>query len=168
MFMGPLDAAKPRQVTGVSGVRRFLDRAWRIVCGDNDMLQPAVRDVPAPDGLLRLRHQTVAAVAQDIETLRFNTAIERLMKLANALTVATVRPLQTAEAFVLLFAPFAPHIAEELWCKLGYQGTLAYAARGQTSILLWQWMSSRNTWCKSMAKSATVSTWRPAWIRQRS
>ena len=125
MFMGPLDAAKPWQMTGVSGVRRFLDRAWRIVCGEDDALHPAVREAAAPDDLLRLRHRTVAAVTHDIEALRFNTAIARLMELANALTVATVRPRETVQTFVLMLAPFAPHIAEELWSKLGHQGTLA-------------------------------------------
>jgi leucyl-tRNA synthetase len=128
MFMGPLDAAKPWQMAGVSGVRRFLDRAWRIVCGEDDTLLPAVRDVAAPDDLLRLRHKTVAAVTQDIEALRFNTAIARLMELANALTVAAVRPRDVVETFVLLLAPFAPHIAEELWSKLGHHGTLTYVA----------------------------------------
>lgn len=128
MFTGPLDAAKPWQMAGVSGVRRFLDRAWRIVCSVDDTLQPAVQDVPPPNNLLRLRHKTVAAVTQDIEALRFNTAIARLMELANALTVATVRPRETVETFVLLLAPFAPHIAEELWSKLGHQSTLAHVA----------------------------------------
>jgi leucyl-tRNA synthetase len=128
MFMGPLSAAKPWQTAGVIGVRRFLDRAWRVVCGEKDVLQPAIQDVPAPDDLLRLRHKTVAAVTRDIEALSFNTAIARLMELANALTVATIRPREIVETFVLLLAPFAPHIAEELWSKLGHQGTLAYAA----------------------------------------
>jgi leucyl-tRNA synthetase len=127
MFMGPLDAAKPWQMGGVNGVRRFLDRAWRIVCGEGDGLHPAVQDVEAPADLLRLRHRTVDAVTEDIEALRFNTAIARLMELANALTTAAVRPCEVVEAFVLLLAPFAPHIAEELWGKLGHGGTLAYA-----------------------------------------
>jgi leucyl-tRNA synthetase len=128
MFMGPLDAAKPWQMSGVSGVRRFLDRAWRIVCTEDDTLHPAVQPVPAADNLLRLRHKAVVAVTQDIEALRFNTAIARLMELANALTAATVRPHESVESFVLLLAPFAPHIAEELWSKLGHQGTLADVA----------------------------------------
>jgi leucyl-tRNA synthetase len=128
MFMGPLDATKPWQTTGVSGVRRFLDRAWRIVCGEYDTLHPAVQDIPAPNDLLRLRHRAVGAVTQDIEALRFNTGIARLMELANALTVATVRPREMVETFVMLLAPFAPHIAEELWSKLGHQGTLAFVA----------------------------------------
>jgi leucyl-tRNA synthetase len=127
MFMGPLDAAKPWQTAGVIGVRRFLDRTWRIICDEKDSLQPAIQDVSAPNDLLRLRHKTVAAISRDIEALSFNTAIARLMELANALTVATIRPREIVETFVLLLAPFAPHIAEELWSKLGHRCTLAYA-----------------------------------------
>jgi leucyl-tRNA synthetase len=127
MFMGPLDAAKPWQMAGVSGVRRFLDRAWRIVCGEDDALHPAVRDAEAAADLLRIRHSTVGAVTEDIEALRLNTAVARLMEMANALTAAAGRPREVVETFVLLLAPFAPHIAEELWGKLGHDGTLAYA-----------------------------------------
>ncbi|TGE01626.1 leucine--tRNA ligase [Methylobacterium nonmethylotrophicum] len=127
MFMGPLETAKPWQTMGVTGVRRFLDRAWRIVCDENDALHPAVREVEAPADLRRLRHATAAAVTDDIEALRFNTAIARLMEMANALTGAAVRPREVVESFVLLLAPFAPHIAEELWCTLGHAGSLAHA-----------------------------------------
>ena len=129
MFMGPLDVAKPWQMSGVNGVRRFLDRAWRIVCGDDDEMNPMVQDgALASTALLRLRHQTVASVTGDIEALRFNTAIARLMEMANGLTVAPVRPREVVETFVKLLAPFAPHLAEELWSKLGHEGSLAYAA----------------------------------------
>ena len=127
MFMGPLDAAKPWQTTGVVGVRRFLERAWRIVCGDDDALHPSIRDVPCPDDLSRLQHRTIGAVTEDIEALRFNTAIARLMEMANGLTAAPVRPREVVEAFVLLLAPFAPHIAEELWSRLGHPESLANA-----------------------------------------
>jgi leucyl-tRNA synthetase len=128
MFMGPLDVAKPWQMAGVTGVRRFLDRAWRIVCGDDDALSPLVRDGQGSTALLRLRHQTVAAVTRDIEALHFNTAIPRLMELANGLTTASERPREIVETFVKLLAPFAPHLAEELWSKLGHADTLAYAS----------------------------------------
>ncbi len=128
MFMGPLDVAKPWQMSGVTGVRRFLDRAWRIVCGDDDELNQMVQDRQGSKALLRLRHQTVASVTGDIEALRFNTAIARLMEMANGLTVASVRPREVVETFVKLLAPFAPHLAEELWSKLGHEGTLAYAS----------------------------------------
>jgi len=129
MFMGPLEVAKPWQTSGLIGVRRFLERAWRIVCDDNDMLHPLILDSSdCPQVLLRLRHKTVRSVTEDIEGLRFNTAIARLMEMANALTHSLVRPREVVETFVKLLAPFAPHVAEELWGKLGYDGTLAYAS----------------------------------------
>jgi len=128
MFMGPLDAAKPWQTAGVIGVRRFLERAWRIVCDESDELSPAVREAAASPQLLRLRHQTVKAVTSDIEAMRFNTAIARLMELANALTAEAVRPREVVEIFVLLLSPFAPHIAEELWSKLGHEATLTWVS----------------------------------------
>ena len=128
MFMGPLEVAKPWQPSGLTGVRRFLERAWRMVCDDNDMPHPLVQDGPdVPEVLLRLRHKTVRTVTEDIEGLRFNTAIARLMEMANVLTHASIRPREVVETFVKLLAPFAPHVAEELWGKLGYDGTLAYA-----------------------------------------
>ncbi len=128
MFMGPLDVAKPWQMSGVNGVRRFLDRAWRIVCDEDDALHPLVTDTAPPADLLRLRHRTAIAVTEDIEALRFNTAIARLMEMANGLTAASVRPREVVETFVKLLAPFAPHLAEELWGKLGHEGTLAFVA----------------------------------------
>ncbi len=128
MFMGPLEATKPWQTSGVSGVRRFLERAWRIVCDDADHLDATrVRDV-GPDGdLLRLMHRTIRHVTEDIEALRFNTAVARLMAFGNALTPLDVRPRAAVEALVLLLSPFAPHVGEELWGKLGHGPTLAYA-----------------------------------------
>lgn len=126
MFMGPLDGTKPWQTSGVIGVRRFLDRVWRIVCDDVDRMHRDVRDVvPSPE-LLRLRHQTVKLVTDEIEALRFNTAIARLMELSNALVAAAERPREVVETLVLLLSPFAPHIAEELWSKLGHSGTTAF------------------------------------------
>jgi leucyl-tRNA synthetase len=127
MFMGPLDMAKPWQMTGVTGVRRFLDRAWRLACDENDNLHPSVTDAPCPPDLLRLRHKTVEFVTGEIEALRFNTAIAKLMEMCNALTASAVRPREVMEVFVKLLSPFAPHMAEELWGKLGHEGTLAYA-----------------------------------------
>jgi leucyl-tRNA synthetase len=127
MFMGPLDVAKPWQMAGVTGVRRFLDRAWRLICDESDELHPLVTNASAPDDLLRLRHRTVAVVTGEIEALRFNTAIARLMEMSNALTGSVTRPREVMETFVLLLAPFAPHLAEELWRKLGHGETLAYA-----------------------------------------
>ena len=127
MFMGPLDVAKPWQMAGVTGVRRFLDRAWRLVCDEYDQLHTLATNDPIPTDLLRIRHKTVAVVTEEIESLRFNTAIARLMEMSNALTASSTRPRELVETFVLLLAPFAPHLAEELWSKLGHACTLSYA-----------------------------------------
>jgi leucyl-tRNA synthetase len=121
-----LGATKPWHTTSINGVRRFLERAWRIVCNESDELHIVVRDEPALPDLLRLCHRTVGAITDDIEAMRFNTCIARLMELANALTAAPVRPRAVVETFVLLLAPFAPHLAEELWHKLSHEGSLAY------------------------------------------
>jgi leucyl-tRNA synthetase len=127
MFMGPLDVTKPWQTVAVSGVRRFLERAWRIVCDDDSTASARLTDA-APDArLLRLQHKTVRMVTEDLEHLRFNTAIARLMELANELTPMQRRPRSVVETFVLLLAPFAPHLGEELWSILGHGESLAYA-----------------------------------------
>jgi leucyl-tRNA synthetase len=127
MFMGPLDVAKPWQMAGLTGVRRFLDRAWRLVCEDSGEPRILSEEQDIPAALLRMRHKTVELVMQEIEALRFNTAIARLMEFANALTASATRPRELVETFVLLLAPFAPHLAEELWSKLAHAETLSYA-----------------------------------------
>jgi leucyl-tRNA synthetase len=127
MFMGPLDVAKPWQMSAVEGVRRFLNRAWRLVCNEDDQLDTMrVVDTAPEPGLLRLQHKTIKFVTDDIDGLRFNTAIARLMEMVNALTALKQRPRETVETLVLLLSPFAPHIAEELWQTLGHTESLAY------------------------------------------
>jgi leucyl-tRNA synthetase len=129
MFMGPLEATKPWSMTGVNGVRGFLDRAWRMIVSDraDDLqLNPAVQDVPPTVEQNRCLHKTIAGVTQDLEQLGFNTAIAKLMEFTNYFTKADPRPRAAMETFVLLLSPFAPHIAEELWRLLGRQDTLAY------------------------------------------
>ncbi len=127
MFMGPLDVTKPWQTSGVAGVRRFLNRAWRLICND-DAAEDIERSIDAePDRqLASLLHRTIASVTDDIENLRFNTAIAKLMELVNVLTPMPQRPRPVLKTFVLLLSPFAPHIAEELWSKLGHGTSLAY------------------------------------------
>jgi leucyl-tRNA synthetase len=129
MFMGPLEATKPWSMTGVNGVRSFLDRVWRMIIDDRAealALSAAVVDQPATDEQLRVLHKTIRAVTADIESLGFNTAIARMMEFVNYFTKQSARPQAVLEPFVLLLAPFAPHIAEELWRALGYSSTLAY------------------------------------------
>jgi leucyl-tRNA synthetase len=130
MFMGPLEQVKPWSMSGVEGVYRFLARVWRMVIddqADDVALSAAVRDVSPTAEQERLLHRTIKAVTEDIEKLSFNTAISRMMEFTNAFTGMESRPKSCLESFVLLLAPFAPHLAEELWQVLGHGESLTYA-----------------------------------------
>ena len=129
MFMGPLEATKPWSMRGVDGVFRFLNRVWRLLIDDrsDDMkLAGQVQDVPADKETLRMLHQTIKRVSDDLESMSFNTAIAAMMEFANFLTKEEVRPRSALDTLVLLLSPFAPHLAEELWRTLGHTQTLAY------------------------------------------
>lgn len=128
MFMGPLEAVKPWNTRSVEGVFRFLSRAWRLIVdeGEEFKLNPAVKDTEPDRDTLRVLHQTIQKVTKDTENLSFNTAISEMMKFVNHMTGMDVRPRSVLEPFVLLLAPYAPHIAEELWKVLGHTKTLAY------------------------------------------
>jgi leucyl-tRNA synthetase len=129
MFMGPLEATKPWSMRGVEGVSRFLNRVWRLFINDRAeqvRLLDTVRDVEPDRDTLRKLHQTIQKVTEDLDGMRFNTAIAAMMEFTNHLTKLDVRPRSVLEPFVLLLAPFAPHLAEELWRALGHEGTLAY------------------------------------------
>lgn len=126
MFMGPLDAVKPWNTHGVEGVYRFLQKAWRMIIGDDGNAHPAITDGPPQDDMLRLLHKTIKKVTHDIEAMAFNTAISQMMIFVNEYLRLNQRPKKAIDAFVLLLSPFAPHIAEELWQRLGYDDTLAH------------------------------------------
>ncbi len=129
MFMGPLEATKPWSMRGVEGVYRFLSRVWRVLIDDRAdelKLAAAVRDVPPDKETLRKLHQTIQKVTDDLDGMRFNTAIAAMMEFTNHLTKLEVRPRSVFDPFVLLLSPFAPHLAEELWAALGHADTLAY------------------------------------------
>ena len=129
MFMGPLEATKPWSMTGVNGVRGFLDRVWRMIVSERSEaleLNPAVVNAEATADQNRVLHKTIAAVTKDIETLSFNTAIAKMMEFTNFFTKEEKRPAAVMEKLVLLLSPFAPHLAEELWQLLGHKQTLAY------------------------------------------
>ena len=129
MFMGPLEATKPWQMSGVEGVYRFLARVWRTLTDENAdeiRLHPAVQDAEPTEDQERLLHKTIKAVTSDIESLSFNTAISRMMEFINGLSNDSIRPRSICEPFVLLLSHFAPHTAEELWQLLGHGQTLAY------------------------------------------
>ena len=127
MFMGPLDAVKPWSMQGVEGVHRFLQKLWRLaVDKDTGEIGDAVKETEADEATLRLLNQTIKKVGDDIESFGFNTAISAMMILLNHLVKLTVVPKAVIEKLVLVLAPFAPHIAEELWEKLGHAESLAY------------------------------------------
>ena len=121
MFMGPLDGSIAWSANGVDGSRRFLDRIWRLLIDDNGNLNPKIKEnLEQESGLEKVYHQTVKKVTEDYEALHFNTAISQLMVFINEAYKADVLPISYVEGFVKLISPIAPHIAEELWEKLGY------------------------------------------------
>jgi leucyl-tRNA synthetase len=139
MFIGPLEKAAPWSTDGIQGIFRFLQRGWRLFMEEGpdgtDRLRTLV-DGDGSDEQARLTARTIAGVSEDLDEMRFNTAISKLMVFVRDITRNEgktkgrneVEPLprNAAEAFVLLIAPMAPHFAEELWSALGHDGTLAY------------------------------------------
>jgi leucyl-tRNA synthetase len=127
MFMGPLDIAKPWNSKDVGGVSRFLQRVWRLIIDEETgQVRPAAaQDAP---GLERALHRCIKKVGDDIERMAFNTAISAMMIFLNEASTAGAEPLSPSqrERLVLTLAPFAPHMAEELWQRLGHPQTLAY------------------------------------------
>jgi leucyl-tRNA synthetase len=126
MFMGPLEASKPWNTNGVEGSHRFLSRVWRLFVQDNGKLNAKIGRVEGSEAFLRTTHKTIKAVTYDMENLRFNTAISHLMVMLNEASKETKLPIEAMKSFILLLSPLAPHLAEELWSRMGYTGTLAY------------------------------------------
>jgi len=126
MFMGPLDASKPWTTRDMVGVFRFLQRFWRNLVDPEHGALRVVDEEPSGD-LLRLMHRTIKAVTADMEVLGFNTAIARLFEMNNALVALDAVPRTVADTFVRLLAPFAPHVCEELWERLGHATSVGFA-----------------------------------------
>ncbi|MCM3787011.1 leucine--tRNA ligase [Domibacillus indicus] len=126
MFMGPLEASIAWNTNGVEGARRFLDRIWRLLVTDDGSLTSKVGE--GDTALEKVYHQTVKKVTEDYEGLRFNTAISQMMVFVNEANKAETIPTEYAEGFVKLLSPLAPHLAEELWEKLGHSETVTYEA----------------------------------------
>jgi len=127
MFMGPLEQVKPWSTSDVDGVFRFLNRVWRLTIDeDSGDVGDAVRDIDPSADHLRVLHRTIKKVTEDIEDLSFNTAIASMMEFVNAANKWDAVPRRTIEPFVKLLSPFAPHIAEELWARLGHDESIAY------------------------------------------
>ena len=150
MFMGPLEAVKPWQTSGVKGVHGFLERAWSLLINlETGNRADFITDEPeaaATDDLRREINITVKKVGDDIENLRFNTSIAKMMEFVNLAKKQDKLPKEIAEKFVLVLAPFAPHLAEELWARLGHAETLAYA----------QWPTYDSNWLQSDTVLITV------------
>jgi leucyl-tRNA synthetase len=143
MFMGPLEATKPWNTNGVEGAYRFLNRVYRLFVTEDGALNPIIQpDAPADEAFIRTLHKTIAKVTADTEGLRFNTAISQLMIFINEAYKQEHLPKAAMEAFVKLLAPYAPHLAEELWEGLGHGETVAYA----------EWP----TWDDALTKESTV------------
>ena len=127
MYMGPLEASKPWNPRDIIGSHRFLQRVWRLMI-DEESGKSIVQDGAADEQTLRLLHKTIDAVAADYASLGFNTAIAKLIELNNHLSKAGKVTRDVAEPFILMLAPAAPHIAEELWSRVhpGARDSLAY------------------------------------------
>ena len=123
--MGPLDASRPWESKDVVGVYRFLQRLWRNLVDEETGEVRTLADAPGDD-TLRVLHRTIAAVREELDNLRFNTAIAKLIELNNHLTKLGGCPAALADDLVKLVSPFAPHAAEELWGRLGHPTSLAY------------------------------------------
>jgi len=150
MFMGPLEDAKPWNTKGIVGIARFLERVWNLYQKAELMDCPPRVDEASMrveagggdckdvlEGMPQMLHKTIKKVTEDIEGLRFNTAISQMMIFVNFVMQFNKMPRGAAEAFLILLAPFAPHMAEELWSGLGNPSTTLRA--GEESIFKAQW-----------------------------
>jgi leucyl-tRNA synthetase len=138
MFIGPLDKDAPWSTEGIQGVHRFLQRAWRLIVAEEKPEEPlrGLVSGPGKPEQARLAARTVQGVTSDIEALQFNTAIAKLMVFARDIAKEARLPRTAAEVFVLLLSPFAPHLAEELWQRLGHEQSLAYQPWPEADLAL--------------------------------
>ncbi len=127
MFLGPLEASKPWSTQGIEGMSRFLKKVWRTYISESGGLRPKLKDGPEALEIQKLLQATIKKVSEDIEHLRFNTAISQLMICINAFAKQESLTKASLECYLQLLAPFAPHIAEELWSRLGNKPSISNA-----------------------------------------
>jgi leucyl-tRNA synthetase len=128
MFLGPLEAMKPWSMKQIEGVHRFLQKVWRECVAFDGGVNPKIAADAADDPALeKLLHETIKKVGEDIESLRLNTAVSQMMIFANALQKAPAVSRATVLAFLRVLAPFAPHLTEELWERLGEKPSIQRA-----------------------------------------
>lgn len=125
MFLGPLEQSKPWDTNGIDGVHKFLRRLWRLFHNANN--EVSISNEPATKEELKTLHKTIKKVTQDIENFSFNTSVSAFMICVNELTDLKCNKRQVLEPLTILIAPFAPHIAEELWVVLGHNQTVCDA-----------------------------------------
>ena len=125
MFMGPFAESTPWSTQGIEGIRRFLERVWRLFDKKIEPKQDGACPACATPELKRLLHQTIKKVTEDIENLHFNTAISQMMVFVNYATSLPILPKGAVEKFLQILSPFAPHLTEELWQKLGHKNSIA-------------------------------------------
>ncbi len=126
MFMGPLEQMKPWSIKGVEGVYRFLARVWRLGMEENQegewVVSSELADIPFTPSQSRMAHATIKKVTSDLGSLAFNTAISQMMVFTNEFVNAKPRPKEALRILLPLLSPLAPHLAEELWQRLGFEG----------------------------------------------
>jgi leucyl-tRNA synthetase len=125
MSMGPLDVSRPWETRAVVGAQRFLQRVWRSVV-DERTGEPVTTEEPLDVATLRALNRAIAGAGADMQALRFNTAVAKLIEYSNHLTKTGCTSRAAVEPLVLMLAPLAPHVAEELWARLGHDRSLAY------------------------------------------
>ncbi|WNQ13415.1 leucine--tRNA ligase [Paenibacillus aurantius] len=138
MFMGPLEATKPWNDSGVEGSYRFLNRVWRLFLNEDGTLTGKLteNDAETTDAFKRTWHKTIKKITEDYEALRFNTAISQMMIFVNEAYKTEKLPKAALEQFVQMLSPIAPHLAEELWSLLGHSESITYA----------EWPSYEEAW----------------------
>ena len=125
MFLGPIEASKPWDTQGIEGVHRFLKKLWRLYFNEAGDWLP--QDVPGAEADLRSIHKTIRKIGIDIEHFGFNTCVSQFMICVNELSASKCRSRDVLEALVVILAPFAPHVAEELWHRFGHESSVVLA-----------------------------------------
>ena len=125
MFMGPLDKAKPWQTKGLQGCSRFINKLWNKVCSSDGLSENITSDT-AESETIKLKHQTIKKVSDDIENLHFNTAISQMMIFTNHLNTLKSINREILQTFAQLLAPFIPHTAEDIWQRLGNENSITF------------------------------------------
>ena len=128
MFLGPLSATKPWSTNGIEGVYRFLNKIWRLIVTEDGGINPKITEAKPEGDAERIMHKTIMKVTEDIEDMdmRFNTCVSELMIYVNEISRYETIPMQLAVTLIKLLSPFAPHLAEELWSRLGNEGTITF------------------------------------------